>query len=268
MELNNLIEAMMELGLNKYESKAYINLLKNPNITAYELGNLSGIPQAKIYETMNKLLEKNLVNIISNNPKKYICVEYEDFLERKENDYKNNIKYLKNNLSKVKEKKEVSHITHLQKEKQIEEKIIKMLDSANEFIYLETWKEDYIKIQKQLKEIEKKGIKIVIMIYGKGIDEIGRVYYHEMDGMEENKKSKGRWFTLIIDRKESMFCVFKDINSQAFWTKNQAFMLMAESFIAHDIYLAEIYKDYKKELDLKFGPNLKSIREDISIGYS
>ena len=85
MELNNLIEAMMELGLNKYESKAYINLLKNPNITAYELGNLSGIPQAKIYETMNKLLEKNLVNIISNNPKKYICVEYEDFLERKEN---------------------------------------------------------------------------------------------------------------------------------------------------------------------------------------
>ncbi|WXR60630.1 helix-turn-helix domain-containing protein [Peptostreptococcaceae bacterium AGR-M142] len=268
MEIEKLIESMMELGLNKYESKAYINLLKNSNITAYELGNLSGIPQAKIYETMNKLLEKKLVNITSNNPKKYICVEYEEFLEKKEEDYKNNIKYLKNNLAKLQEKKEVSHILHLQEEKIIEEKIIKMLDNANEFIYLETWKEDYTKIQEKLKEIEKKGIKIVSMIYGKGINEIGKVYYHEMNGMEENKNIRGRWFTLIVDRKESMFCVFKDINSQAFCTKNQAFMLMAESFIAHDIYLAEIYKDYKKELDLKFGPNLKSIREDISIGYS
>lgn len=268
MEINNLIEAMMELGLNKYESKAYINLLKTPNITAYELGKLSGIPQAKIYETMNKLLEKKLVNIINNNPKKYICIEYEDFLEKKEKDYKDNIKYLKNNLAKLEEKEEVSHIQHLQEENQIEQKIIKMIESAKDFIYLETWKEDYIKIEKYLKKIEEKGIKIVIMIYGKGINEIGKVYYHQMDGMEENKRRKGRWFTLIIDRKESMFCVFKDINSQGFCTKNQAFMLMAESFIAHDIYLAEIYKDYKKELDLKFGPNLKSIREDISIGYS
>lgn len=39
---------------------------------------------------------------------------------------------------------------------------------------------------------------------------------------------------------------------------------MAESFISHDIFIAEIYKMHKLELDKEFGPNMQHIRKYVN----
>ncbi len=40
-------------------------------------------------------------------------------------------------------------------------------------------------------------------------------------------------------------------------------MLMAKSFISHDIYISEINKELGEELDKKFGPNLSKLRRNF-----
>ena len=262
-----IVEKMMEIGLNKYEAKAYIALLKRPDITAYELSKISGVPQAKIYETMSKLLEKNLVNIISDNPVKYIALEYESFLDNYKENVDSTVKYLKNNLKELNPSKNISYLLHLEGIESINNKIRSVLDSTKKFLYLEAWSKDYEFFKEELRLLKERGIEIVTVLYGSTDEKIGQIYYHEMEDMEDNVLVHGRWLTLVVDGRESLFATFNQERPQAIWTKNQAFMLMAESFIVHDIYLAEIYREYRAELDKKFGPNLKKIREKMWIGH-
>ncbi|SHK25055.1 TrmB family transcriptional regulator [Tepidibacter formicigenes] len=266
MDEEKIIQHMMQIGINKYESKAYIALIKRPGITAYELSKLSGVPQAKIYETMNKLLEKKLVNIIGDNPTKYIAVDFEDYLDNYKKSVSKTVKFLKENVKEVNSNKKVSYMWHLQGKENIISKIKKVLSGSKKFIYLECWKDEYEFFKKELKELEKKGIEIVTVLYGESDEKIGEVYLHEMKDMDKDAREFGRWFTLVSDGNEALFSVFKGSRSQGIWTENEAFMLMAECFIVHDIFLAEIYKKYRKELDKEFGPNLKKIREKVHIG--
>ncbi len=266
MNEEKIIEKMMEIGINKYESKAYMALLERPGVTAYELSKLSGVPQAKIYETMNKLLEKKLVNIIGDNPIKYAPVDFEDYLDNYKKNVSKTVAFLKESVKDITSSSEVSYMWHLQGKDNILQKIKKVLSNTTKFIYVEAWKEDYEFLKKQLKDLEEKGIEIVTVLYGTTDEKIGKIYFHEMEDMEKDIQAHGRWFTLVSDGKESLFAVFKGTKSQGIWTENQAFMLMAESFIVHDIFLAEIYQKHKKELDEEFGPNLRKIREKIHIG--
>lgn len=267
MNEEKIIEKMMDIGLNKYEAKAYIALLKKPDITAYELSKVSGVPQAKIYEVMSKLLEKNLVNIVSDNPVKYIALEFESFLDTYKKNVNKTVSFLKKNLKDVNSSNKISYLLHLEGVENINNKIKSVLSNSKKFVYLETWNKDYEFFKENLKILEQKGIEIVTVLYGNTDDEVGQIYYHEMEEMEQNVLKHGRWLTLISDGKESLFVIFNEDKTQAIWTENEAFMLMAESFIVHDIYLAEIYKKYRKELDKEFGPNLKTIREKMWIGH-
>ncbi|SHH24511.1 Sugar-specific transcriptional regulator TrmB [Caloranaerobacter azorensis DSM 13643] len=265
MDKEKIIEKLMEIGINKYEAKAYIALLNKPDITAYELSKLSGVPQAKIYETMSKLLDKNLVNIISDNPIKYVAVDLEGFLDSYKRKVNSTVKYLKNSLKKMDSKNKISYMLHLEGIENIKNKIKRVLAKTNEFLYLEIWNVDYEYFKDELKLLEQRGVEIVTVLYGNVSEEIGEIYYHEMEEMESYALKHGRWFTLVSDGEESLFAMFNEDKSQAIWTANKAFMLMAESFIVHDIYLAEIYKEYREELDKKFGPNLKRIRQKMHI---
>ena len=43
------------LGLTQYEAQVYAALVRQPSITGYEASRLSGVPRAKVYETLESL---------------------------------------------------------------------------------------------------------------------------------------------------------------------------------------------------------------------
>ena len=63
----DLIEKLKEIGLNTYEAKVYVALLKKYPATGYEVSKLANIPQSRTYDTLKVLEEKNIV--VSNNTK-------------------------------------------------------------------------------------------------------------------------------------------------------------------------------------------------------
>lgn len=264
MGQEKIIEKMMEFGLNKYEAKAYVALIKNPEVTAYELSKDSGVPQAKIYETMSKLLSKNLVNIIGDNPTKYIPVDFDLFLDTYKENVEESVDYIKKNIKKLNQSNKVSYLWHLEGRENIFKKIKTMIAKANSFLYLESWANEFDFFADELRKLEQRGVEIVSVICGKTKNNIGIMHFHEMEGLEKQVKEVGRWFTLVVDGAESLFTVFVEKGvDQGIWTENKAFMLMAESFISHDIFIAEIYRKHKAELDKEFGPNMQHIRKYV-----
>ena len=67
--MKKLIELMQNIGFTQYESQVYLALLKQPNVTGYELAKHSGVPASKIYPILNKLVSREIVQAVEEEPK-------------------------------------------------------------------------------------------------------------------------------------------------------------------------------------------------------
>lgn len=258
-----IINQLLSLGFSTYEAKAYIALIQNPEITAYEVSKQSGVPQSKIYETMKKIVEKGLAIAEGHKPVIYIALPIDEFLDRYKNDMTKSIDYLKDSFKNLKLNPELEYIWHFNNEDQLMAKITTLIEESEIALNIEIWDVEYEFFLEAFKKAESRGVELRIVIYGTVSEEVGTIYYHEMDGLMENEARSGRWLNIIQDHKECCFGVFDEVNPSGIWTQNQSLMLLSESFISHDIMIAEIYRNFKPELDKAFGTNLKDLRKKI-----
>jgi len=64
-------EFLMELGFTKNESKVYFSLLKRGSITAGQISSDTSIHRTNVYDCLERLIEKGLVNYIHKEGKKF-----------------------------------------------------------------------------------------------------------------------------------------------------------------------------------------------------
>lgn len=69
-----IIESLLELGLNKYESKVYLTLISEGISTAKNISDITSIPYGKVYEIINSLATKGFVKILPSKPMKYHAI--------------------------------------------------------------------------------------------------------------------------------------------------------------------------------------------------
>jgi len=81
LKINNLQEILKELNFTQYESQALITLIRHNLLDAKGIYKNSGVPQPKIYETMVKLQDRELVDIVSKGRKKIYKVKPKEVLQ-------------------------------------------------------------------------------------------------------------------------------------------------------------------------------------------
>jgi len=78
---------LKKLGLNRYESKAYLVLVKYRNLTAKEIAEKSGVPPTAIYPNLKSLASKRLISLINKDPLTYEMIDpdiaLESFMEQR-----------------------------------------------------------------------------------------------------------------------------------------------------------------------------------------
>ncbi len=86
MREDEIIEKLQRLGLTKYESIAYITLLKLGPSKATDITKESGIPHTRVYDVLSSLHRKGFVDVMHGTPRLYKPVNPEVVLEKiKEN---------------------------------------------------------------------------------------------------------------------------------------------------------------------------------------
>lgn len=74
---------LQDLGLSKYEARAYRSLLRTGPTTAKDLSRASEVPMGRVYDVLNSLEQHSLVRTqTASRPKKYAPVEPDAALER------------------------------------------------------------------------------------------------------------------------------------------------------------------------------------------
>ncbi len=86
---------MQKLGLTKYDSKALAYVIENPECTAKEVSENTGIPYTKVYSVLDSLENMNFLNSGLGRPRRYVASDPEyiiNFLTRREKDKYEEIK--------------------------------------------------------------------------------------------------------------------------------------------------------------------------------
>lgn len=258
-----IINRMAQLGFTKYEAKAYITLLEYAGISAYEISKKSGVPQSKIYETVKGLVEEGIIIAQGDNPVLYSPLPLQEFIRRYRQKLEDNLSSLEEELKDFGEQPEIDYMWHFYGLESCLEKARELVNGSNRTLFLEIWEEELNKIKPELEKAKERGVDLVTVYYGEKIDLPGKVFSHRLEGLHQSATAQGRWLTVISDHQDGFFGSFGGEKTEAVWTQNKAFMLMAESFINHDIFISEIDRVLGAELDREFGPNLSELRDEL-----
>ncbi len=75
MELEPDARRLHEIGLNSYESSAYLVLLGHTQFKALDVATRANIPRAKIYDVLHSLTEQGFVRVVQGKTKQFSAVE-------------------------------------------------------------------------------------------------------------------------------------------------------------------------------------------------
>jgi len=69
------LSRLQQIGLNAYESRAYLTLIGHPRFKALELATRAHVPRQKIYEVLGSLVEKGFAQVVHGKSKLFSAVE-------------------------------------------------------------------------------------------------------------------------------------------------------------------------------------------------
>lgn len=95
-----LISALKDLGLSEYEAKALVTLVNRGDLSAKEIATFSNIPRTSVYDVMNSLLNKGLVESYDK-PLKFKAMDYKELINNLTSRVKKNLNTLEEELPKI-----------------------------------------------------------------------------------------------------------------------------------------------------------------------
>ena len=202
------IELKETLDLDELESKIYLSLLRTGPITASALAKDLNIDRARMYRTVDKLVDRNIISTTLSSPKLCIAVEPEKALkialEKKEEEIKKIKKSGEAIVDKINNEITTNQGTNIptlrivQGRSNIYTDIAQMIENCTDTLYLATTLEDISKmyhsiIPEKIKICEKNGGKVFLLVE---VDDMEMISFVKRFNATETKvcklPSKGR----------------------------------------------------------------------------
>ena len=161
MEENRVLSGLVMFGLTRQEANIYLCLYQNGELTGYEVAKQTGISRSNVYSALAGLTDKGAAYLAQGASSKYVAVPIEEFCKNKIRFLKQEQEYLLKNIPTMKEQ-EIGYIT-IEGYKNIWDKIINMIRSADKRIYISASYQTIEKLMKELQDAVNREIKLVIL---------------------------------------------------------------------------------------------------------
>lgn len=256
--MKDIVEELKKLGLNSYESKVYLALLKKYPATGYEISQIADIPQSRAYDALKSLAGQNIVTADNEKPQKYTPIPPKELTRRYKRNMISTLDYLDKKLPQIGDDyNEPLH--NLSGYENIMAKLKEIIKSAKHSLYIEIWDEEYKLLEKEFKDAYDRDVDIKIVGYGDIKTKYGLLYQHE-GGREIEYTSGSRLIFILADSQE---CVFGRISKGVAWTKNRDVVFLLKEFIVHDMYLLDVGLNFPEQLKYFYGPGFKRLKSKL-----
>lgn len=262
----DIVEKLKEIGLNTYEAKTYIALLKKHPATGYEAAKIANIPQSRTYDTLKALEEKNIVIASNTKPVTYTPIKPKQLTDRVQKKINSTIKYLDKNLPNVKEDYNEPIVTITGKQN-IQEKILDVIKNAKREIYIEIWSQDFKVFEQELLNAYNRNVEIRIVGYDNLNPRFGLVFEHAF-ARDIELSLGGRMIIIATDDNEGVIGKISSLKNDVsdtdiIWTQNKGIVFIIKEFIVHDMYLIDVEENLVEQMKYIYGKGFKRLKDKV-----
>ena len=191
-----LIDKLLLFGLGRQEALVYLCLLKNEELTGYEVAKQTGISRSNVYNALAALVEHGAAYVKEGTSTRYTPGPMEEFCDNRLRSLKEVGEYLVKNGPKPAIIPE-GYIT-IEGYSHIKNKIHHMLKGAEQRIYFSA-ESHFIKMwEPEIQELLTRDIKVVLISDSLPIDIPGIIFYQSISDKEE-WEDREKQLRLIID---------------------------------------------------------------------
>lgn len=262
----DLVEKLKEIGFNSYEAKVYIALLKKYPATGYEVSKLANIPQARTYDTLKVLEEKNVVAASNSKPVSYTPIKPKQLLSSYQKKMTSTINYLEKHLPEVKDNYNEPIIT-ITGRQNIQDKILEVIQNAKREIYMEVWSQDYKIFEQELLNAYNRNVEIRIVGYDNFRSNFGLVFEHAF-AKDIEMSLGGRMVIIAADDNEGVVGKISSFKNNAedmniIYTQNKSIVFIIKEFIVHDMYLIDVEENLVEQMKYIYGKGFKRLKDKV-----
>ncbi|MFG6148109.1 TrmB family transcriptional regulator [Halobacillus sp. B23F22_1] len=236
---------LQKFGFTQYESQVFEALTGSQEpLDATTIVKYSGVPKSKVYEVLNRLVEKGLLLTSHQEKKKfYSALPLDMTIEKLTLEFETHIDELKDrkySLPPVDEQ-----VWSLQNKQSIHSLLHKKVEQATRSIFISGWNKDLESVLSILELKSKEGIKVELLSVGSIHTDLKHLHVLYPD---EGHEALEQYQLVIIDEEEIIFAGVEQELWQGITTKSRPLVKFFTEFFQHDVALTEITKKYEKTL--------------------
>lgn len=255
------ISHLKKLGFSEYEARAYTALLGESPLTAYEIAKNSGIPTSKVYEVLRKLEVRHIIQTIhGERSKMFVPVPPEEFVQKFKLALDDHLHAVRNELKDLKGGMDTSYTWHMKNYNDLILKAKRMIQTSQTSLLCMFWPAELELLHDSMREAGERGIRIAMVHYGASGARIGQVYNHPVENSIYAER-RVRGVTLIADSREAIIGSIRGDTAQGIWSMHESFVMMAEDYIRHDIYMIKTIKRFDPYLKRSFGEGYEMLTD-------
>lgn len=262
------IEELTRLGFSQYEAQAYQGLLvAGEPQTGYALAKATGMPQAKVYETLARLVRHGAAVQVSDEPARYVAAQSERFLTKLAEDFRHNLEDARRALEELNgpATAEWPHVAwRLDNEDKILDRAVDVLLHANRKVYLSVKARDLGRLVDAVHDASLRGVDFVVLHFGSNPfpDLRGAAYQHISTEGYVYPRHQAQHLAVVADTERCLWALALDGRDWSAITADDPTMARAiKSYIRHDIYVQRIIADFREELSDRYGPALEQLTD-------
>lgn len=160
--LGILAEKLVQFGLTRQEANIYLCLLRNKDLSGYEVSKFTGISRSNVYSALANLVEEGAAYLLEGETNKYTAVSIDDFCENRIRRLTELKCELAAQLPQIRDNSE-GYIT-ISSHRHIMDKIHNMLEHVEYRVYLSIPSEYLGQFRLQLEQLAANGKKVVLLV--------------------------------------------------------------------------------------------------------
>ncbi len=265
--LRDAFEALKSCGFGDYEARAYCALLAQSPANGYQIARASGIPRAKIYETLERLSARGTVVQVEGTGsragptgKLFAPVGFNEVLEDIEKGTHTAVTRARKALKRYDAApRTVEVISRVISEEDLIARGRELTETASETLHVAVWAPEFDALLPQLIAAAERGVNLALILYEshpglKKLQRLGAGAVGHSRSKNEALLLMGRQFTLVADRKK---CITGSILSQGdvegVFSLNKGLVINAVDLVNHEIYVERILREVGKPVWNRFG---------------
>jgi HTH-type transcriptional regulator, sugar sensing transcriptional regulator len=162
------VTALSELGLTEYEARCFVALTKLTTGTAKEISQVSDVPRSRVYDTIERLDRKGLVDVQQSDPREYRAVEVETACRRIRENYDSRINTAENALEQIEqpESTEDAGVWSISETDHVTDRIASFIENAEESVHHVVATDEVVDdaILAELRGATDRGVEVVVEV--------------------------------------------------------------------------------------------------------